>query len=56
MFRALGMYNFGKRSNNVWGSILQEDALVSEMTGTGVGRTLKVEKVGKFLNWRKRRM
>ena len=28
--------------NNVWGSILQEDALTSEMTGIGVGRTLKV--------------
>jgi len=27
--------------NNVWGSILQEDALTSEMTGIGVGRTLK---------------
>ena len=35
--------NVRKRSNNVWGSILQEDALVSEMTGTGVGRTLKVK-------------
>ena len=28
--------------NNVWGSILQEDALTSEMTGIGVGRSLKV--------------
>merc|ERR1712212_29477 len=27
--------------NNVWGSILQEDALTSEMTGIGVGRSLK---------------
>ena len=34
--------NVKKRSNNVWGSILQEDALTSEMTGIGVGRTLKV--------------
>ena len=27
--------------NNVWGSILQEETLSSEMTGIGVGRTLK---------------
>ena len=27
--------------NNVWGSFLQEDSLNSEMTGVGVGRTLK---------------
>lgn len=29
------------KRNNVWGSILQEDALTSEMTGIGVGRTAK---------------
>ena len=29
------------KRNNVWGSILQEDTLTSEMTGIGVGRTIK---------------
>ncbi len=31
----------GKRKNNVWGSILQEESLTQEMTGIGVGRTLR---------------
>jgi phosphorylated adapter RNA export protein len=31
----------GGKRNNVWGSILQEESLTSEMTGIGVGRTLK---------------
>ena len=36
--------NVRKRSNNAWGSILQEaDALVSEITGTDFGQTLKVK-------------
>ena len=36
--------NVRKRSNNDWGSILQEaEALVSEITGTDFGRTLKVK-------------
>ena len=29
------------KRNNVWGSILQEDTLTSEMTGIGVGRSIK---------------
>ena len=36
--------NVRKRSNNAWGSILKEaEALASELTGTDVGRTLKVK-------------
>ena len=35
--------NVRKRSNNDWGSIIQEGVLVSEMIGTDVSRTLKVK-------------
>ena len=31
------------QQNNVLGSVLQEDALTSEMTGIGVGQSLKVQ-------------
>ena len=30
-----------KRKNNVWGSLLQEESLTQELTGIGVGRTLR---------------
>merc|ERR1712226_1094460 len=31
----------GKRKNNVWGNFMQEESLNSEMSGVGVGKSLK---------------